>query len=58
MKRLLIWTFLLLLPVAVGGCKVCYSWQLGRDQGCSQPVAPACAPCEMPCGSCPSCGCN
>ena len=23
---------LLLMPVFAGGCKMCYSWQLGRDR--------------------------
>ena len=31
MKRLWILAFLL-MPVLAGGCKMCYSWQLGRDR--------------------------
>ena len=32
----------LLMPVIAGGCKMCYSWQLGRDK--APEPAPACAP--------------
>ena len=56
MRRLWILTFLL-MPVFAGGCKMCYSWQLGRDRA-PEPAAGMCAPpCATPCetGCCNSC---
>ncbi len=55
MRRLWILT-LLLMPVFAGGCKMCYSWQLGRDRA-AEPAPATCAPpCATPCESC--CPCN
>ena len=34
---------LLLMPMFAGGCKVCYSWQLGRDRAAEPAPAAACA---------------
>jgi len=56
MKRLYVLMFLL-MPVFAGGCKMCYSWQIGRDRAPETPAPAMCAPpCEAPCGSC--CPCN
>ena len=58
MKKLLI-MILLLMPVFAGGCKMCYSGQLGRDRAPEPTPVGACAPpcgCAAPCESC--CPCN
>jgi hypothetical protein len=54
MKKLWILAFLL-MPVLAGGCKLCYSWQFGRDRAPEAQQPGMCAPCEAP--SAPSCGC-
>ena len=41
MKRLWILA-LLLMPVFAGGCKLCYSWQLGRDRPAEPAAATVC----------------
>ncbi len=45
---------LLLMPVFAGGCKMCYSWQLGRDRAPEQAPGMCAPPCATPCES----GCN
>jgi hypothetical protein len=53
MKRL--WLLaVLLLPVIAGGCKLCYSWQLGRDRAPEAQPAMCAPPCEAPCSPCGS----
>ena len=42
-----LWILTLAMPVLAGGCKLCYSWQLGRDR----------AP-ETTQGMCPTVGCT
>jgi hypothetical protein len=49
MKKWLTLAALLLLSATAGGCKTCYSWQLGHDRVEPPPAAyaPQCAPaCE------------
>ncbi len=56
MRRLWILA-ILLMPLLAGGCKVCYSWQFGRDRAPEGQQPPMCAsPCEAPCSSCGACG--
>ena len=43
MKRLWI-LMLLLMPVFAGGCKMCYSWQLGRDRAPRSTAGDVCSP--------------
>ena len=48
MKKLWIMIFLL-MPVFAGGCKLCYSWQLGRDRPPDQAPGMCAPPCAAPC---------
>jgi hypothetical protein len=67
MKSLWVLMAAVLISVGASGCKMCYSWQLGRDRpqpagcvpmtqgapcGTCEPACQACPPCEQPCPCC------